>query len=80
MTTELAPSNAPMAALTARAAERYPDGIAATYRRDGEWQQVTYTELWHDVRQMAHALIGLGVQPGDRVAILCNTRIRVLDR
>ena len=43
MTTELAPSDAPMAALTARAAERYPDGIAATYRRDGAWQQVTYS-------------------------------------
>ena len=74
MTTELAPSNAPMAALTARAAERYPDGIAATYGRDGAWQTVTYSDLWDEVRQLAHALIGLGVDLGDRVAILCNTR------
>ncbi|MFV0308982.1 MAG: AMP-dependent synthetase/ligase [Desertimonas sp.] len=75
MTTELAPSNAPMAALTARAADQYPDDVAATFLRDGEWQQLTYPELWAQVAQMAHALIGLGVESGDRVAILCNTRV-----
>jgi len=75
MTTETAPSNAPMAALAARAADRYPDDLAAKYLRDGAWQELTYAGLWEQVRQLAHGLIGLGVESGDRVAILCNTRV-----
>ena len=34
-----------MAALMRTAAERYGDGPAARFQRDGEWVQWTYNEL-----------------------------------
>jgi fatty-acyl-CoA synthase len=33
-------------------------------------RRLTYAELEREVNQLAHALVGLGVQPGDRVAIM----------
>jgi fatty-acyl-CoA synthase len=33
-------------------------------------RRLTYAEFEHEVNQMAHALVGLGVQPGDRVAVM----------
>lgn len=74
MTTELGPATAPMAALTRTAAERYPDARAALFRRGDDWQEVTYAELWDEVKRLALGLIGLGVELGDRVAVQCNTR------
>ena len=41
--------------------------------RDGEWQQLTYNELWDRVRDLALGFARLGVGVGDRVAILANT-------
>ena len=64
-----------MPALARTAAERHGDSIAASFLRDGEWVEMTYTELWDQVRDLALGLIGLGIQPGDRVCILCNTRV-----
>ena len=57
------------------AAERYGDGPAARFQRDGEWVQWTYNELWDRVREFALGLIALGVDVGDRVCILANTRV-----
>jgi fatty-acyl-CoA synthase len=33
-------------------------------------RRLTYGELEHEVNQLAHALVGMGVRPGDRVAIM----------
>ncbi len=74
MTTELGPITVSMAGLTRRAAERYPDALAAKFRRGDGWEEVTYGELWDEVKRLASALIDLGVAAGDRVAIQCNTR------
>ena len=74
MTTGSETAHASMAAITRSAAERYADQVAARYRRGDEWTEVSYAELWAQVRAVAHGLIGLGVERGDRVAILCNTR------
>jgi len=41
---------------------------------DGGWRTTSYAQLGTEVRAIAKGLIGLGVQPGDRVAILSNTR------
>ena len=64
-----------MAELTRVAAERYGDAVVAQFQRDGEWASMTYRELWSRVQAIAHGLIDLGLQPGDRVGVLSNTRI-----
>ena len=45
---------------------RYPDGDV--------WRELSYPDLGRAAREVAKGLIALGVQPGDRVAILSNTR------
>jgi long-chain acyl-CoA synthetase len=47
---------------------------ALRYRRNGKWSELSWLE-WHDrARAVAAALIALGVEPGDRVAIVSRTR------
>jgi long-chain acyl-CoA synthetase len=62
-----------MATLAKLAADRYGETTAARFLRDGEWQQLTYNELWDRVRDLALGFARLGVGVGDRVAILANT-------
>jgi len=53
-----------------RFAERRPDGVAAVFLgEDGERRERTYAQLSHETTQLAEALVALGVEPGDRVAI-----------
>ncbi|MDP2712452.1 MAG: long-chain fatty acid--CoA ligase [Solirubrobacteraceae bacterium] len=47
-------------------AQRYPDA--------GAWKSLSYRELGSEIKTVAKGLIALGVAPGDRVAILSNTR------
>jgi long-chain acyl-CoA synthetase len=75
MTADTGATNPTMAALARQAADRYGDGVAARFLRDGEWVDLTYTELWEQVRDVALGLVELGVEPGDRVGILANTRV-----
>src|SRR3954454_20928532 len=63
-----------IAALCARAAERYGDQVAIKHKVDGEWRDVTFAQLGETVTEIGLGLIALGLQPGERVAILCNTR------
>jgi long-chain acyl-CoA synthetase len=57
------------------AAERYGERPAARFKRDGEWSDVSYQELGETVSEIARGLIDLGLAPGDRVALLCTTRV-----
>src|SRR4051812_2142298 len=57
------------------AAERYGERPAARFKRDGEWDDVSYAQLGETVSEIARGLIDLGLQPGDRVALLCTTRV-----
>jgi long-subunit acyl-CoA synthetase (AMP-forming) len=41
---------------------------------DGKWVSTTWSEYWDAVRGLAKALIALGVQPGDGVALIGNNR------
>lgn len=66
-----------LAVFTEWAAERY-GGETALRHRDGGggggWTTVTYAALRERVRRTGRALIGLGVGPGERVAVLAETR------
>ena len=54
------------------AAERF-DGVALQYRRDGQTVRISYPALGTISTEIARGLIGLGIDPGDRVAILGDT-------
>ena len=64
-----------VAALPGSAAERYPSHIAARYRSGDEWRELSYTDAGKAIDEIALGLIDLGVEPGDRVCLLANTRI-----
>jgi long-chain acyl-CoA synthetase len=40
----------------------------------GIWHEVTWASYWDTVQTVAHALISLGVEPGDRVAVHSENR------
>ena len=51
-------------------ARRTPDAVAAVLRgENGDRREWTYAELSQKVTRFAEALVSLGVEPGDRVAI-----------
>src|SRR5918997_6720446 len=56
-------------------------GATATYRgpairfpRGGSWQEWSFEELGNSIRELARGLVALGLEPGDRVALLSETR------
>src|SRR5207237_349826 len=50
-------------------AERTPDASAAVFLgEDGERRELTWAEMSRDVTRLAEALVGLGIEAGDRVA------------
>ncbi|WP_120722004.1 AMP-dependent synthetase/ligase [Streptomyces hundungensis] len=64
-----------LAVFTEWAAGRHPDRPALRFRdARGEWVSVTYAELRDTVRRTARGLLALGVEAGDRVVILAETR------
>jgi long-chain acyl-CoA synthetase len=63
-----------IADLIPRAAAAHPDQTAIRYKRDGAWHDVNYTELAGTVQEIGLGLIDLGIQPGERLCILGNTR------
>jgi len=63
-----------IADLLPRAARRFGEHPAVRCKRDGEWHEVSYAELAEIVREIALGLIDLGIEAGDRVCILANTR------
>ena len=63
-----------IADLIPRSAAEHAAHTAVRYKRDGAWQDVTYAQLADIVQELALGLIDLGVQPGDRLCILANTR------
>ncbi len=54
-------------------AERH-SGAAMRFKRNGAWTDMSFAELADRARELARGLIGLGIRPGDRVAILSATR------
>jgi len=64
-----------VASLASRAAERFASNLATRYKHDGEWRELTYADVGAAIEEIALGLVDLGVQRGDRVCILANTRL-----
>jgi long-chain acyl-CoA synthetase len=56
-----------------RATERHA-GVALRFHADAGWRDMRYPELGDALRQIAGGLLALGIAPGDRVAVLAETR------
>jgi long-chain acyl-CoA synthetase len=63
-----------IADLMGLATERYGDHTAVKYKSGDDWIDVSYRELGTIVSEIARGLIDLGLEPGDRGAVLCSTR------
>jgi long-chain acyl-CoA synthetase len=63
-----------IADLIANSAAAHADNVAVRYKRDGTWHDVSYSQLADIVEEIGLGLIALGINPGDRVCILANTR------
>ena len=73
MPSTLAPSHS-IADLLTRTAERDGERVAVRRPTAAGWSEVTYAELAEIVERLALGLIDLGVEAGERVAILAKTR------
>jgi long-chain acyl-CoA synthetase len=49
-------------------------GPALRFERDGAWVDMSYEALGAAAREIALGLIALGIEPGDRIAVLATTR------
>jgi long-chain acyl-CoA synthetase len=63
-----------LADLLPRAAQIYGDAPAIRFKESDEWVSRSFTEVAELVRPLALGLVDLGVQRGDKVSILANTR------
>jgi long-chain acyl-CoA synthetase len=63
-----------IADLLPRAAEQYGSKVAVRYKEGDQWISKTFDEVREIIRPLAFGLVTLGVEKGDRVAILGNTR------
>jgi len=67
--------SATIADLLPLAAAKYGDAPAASWKQpSGEWTSVSFREIAAIVERLALGLIDLGIEPGDKVSILANTR------
>jgi long-chain acyl-CoA synthetase len=64
-----------VSALPASAAERFGECVAARYKDGDEWRDLSYAEVGKAIEEIALGLVALGIEPGDRVGILSDTRL-----
>ena len=63
-----------IADLLPKAAEQYADRVAVRHKAGDEWRDVTFAQVGELVSEIGRGLLDLGIQPGDRVSLLCSTR------
>jgi long-chain acyl-CoA synthetase len=63
-----------IADLVPHSAAEHGGDIAVRYKRDGAWHDVSYAELAEIVQEIGLGLIDLGIEGGERLCILANTR------
>ncbi|MBI2841683.1 MAG: long-chain fatty acid--CoA ligase [Acidobacteria bacterium] len=51
-----------------------PNSSCLRFFRDGRWRDLSYAQVEERVRSICSGLVALGVQPGDRVAIMSQNR------
>lgn len=51
-----------------------PSAAALREKDLGIWKDITWSDYWAKVQEVAHGLLALGVEPGDRVAIHSENR------
>jgi long-chain acyl-CoA synthetase len=64
-----------VASLPGSAAERFGSHTAARFKKDGEWRELSYAEMGEAIDEIALGLVDLGIEVGDRVCILAETRL-----
>ena len=69
-----ATGSATIADMMALAAEKFADRPAVKFKRGEEWAELSYAEVGTIVSEAARGLIDLGLEAGDRAAVLCSTR------
>ena len=55
-------------------AENWPETVGLKRKVNGTWTPVTWREFAGQVRDIAAGFIAAGIQPGDRVGLMCSTR------
>ena len=63
-----------MAAMASWAAETYGDHAAARFKEGGEWLTTSYADMGAVIREIGLGLMDIGVESGDRICLLGNTR------
>jgi long-chain acyl-CoA synthetase len=63
-----------IADLVAQSATEHAEHVAVRYKLDGAWHDVSYAQLADIIQEIGLGLIDLGVEPGERLCILANTR------
>ena len=63
-----------VADLLPKAAQLYGSNVAVKYKQGDQWVSKTFAEVREVVMPLALGLVELGIQKGDRVSILGNTR------
>ena len=56
------------------AAKKHGDLVAVRRKRGEAWEDITFAQAGEIVQEIGLGLVDLGIEPGDRVAILCTTR------
>jgi len=63
-----------VADLIPTAAAAHAEHTAVRFKRGGAWHDVSYAQLETIVQEVGLGLVDLGIEPGERVCILANTR------
>ncbi len=63
-----------IADMVVHSANQFGEKPAVRFKKDGSWHDVSYSELEGIVDEIGLGLIEIGIEPGERVCILANTR------
>ncbi|HEY1511846.1 MAG TPA: long-chain fatty acid--CoA ligase [Solirubrobacteraceae bacterium] len=64
-----------VASLPSSAAERFGSNSAARFKDGDEWREISYAEMGEAIDEIALGLVDLGIEVGDRVCLLAETRV-----